>query len=380
MEDSGSLNDWRWNGKVALITGVGGQDGSYISEFLLSKGYKIRGIVRRASWPNTKRIDHLLKMFEEKQGKTEDSPFFLLYGDLSDALTIRTILEKIKPDEIYNLGSQSHVGISFNSPESTFNFNTLGPLRILESIRDMKLKCRYYQASSSEMFGISPPPQNEETPMLPQSPYGISKLAAFHLTKLYRTAYGLFASNGILFNHESPRRGPNFVTKKVTGIISDIVVGERDKLILGNLDAKRDWGYAKEYVPMMWKILQQDEPGDYVISTRETHTVKDFVKEAFDLVGLNWKDYVVTDDSFKRPAEVPALLGDCTKSEKVLGWKPKTKFKELVKLMMAADLKDRLKKAGIITIEETNRDDDFYIQKAKELSKNLKPSKHERKA
>jgi len=366
------LKNWSWNGKVALITGIGGQDGSYLAEFLLSKGYKVRGIVRRSSWPNTMRIDHL-DIFDEKYGKTFESPFYLLYADLADAISLRTVLEGIKPDEVYNIGAQSHVGISFNNPESTINFNSLGPLRILDAIKDMKLNCRYYQASSSEMFGISPPPQNENTPMMPQSPYGIAKLAAYHLTKVYRNAYGLFACNGILFNHESPRRGLNFVTKKITGAIADIVVGNKDKLVLGNLDAMRDWGYAKEYVEMMWKMLQQEKPDDYVISTRETHTVKDFVQEGFNMVGLEWKDYVITSVHYKRPAEVPALLGDCSKAEKLLDWKPKTKFKDLIKLMLAADLKDRMEKKGLLQYSETTKEDNFYIEMAKKLAQNLKP-------
>ena len=366
------FKNWKWNEKVALITGIGGQDGSYLAEFLLSKGYKVRGIVRRASWPNTRRIDHL-DIFDEKYGKTSNSPFYLLYGDLADAISIRTILEEVKPDEIYNIGAQSHVGISFNNPESTFNFNALGPLRILDAIRDMKLNCKYYQASSSEMFGISPPPQNEETLMLPQSPYGIAKLAAYHLTRIYRKAYGIFAANGILFNHESPRRGLNFVTKKITGAIADILVGKKDKLVLGNLEAKRDWGYAKEYVQMMWKILQQEDAGDYVISTRETHTIREFVEEAFNMVGLNWRDFVLTSSLYKRPADVPALLGDCSKAEEQLGWKPQIKFKELINLMLASDIKERLEESGLIPVERNPREEGFYIEKARELAKKLKP-------
>ena len=366
------LKNWRWNGKVALITGIGGQDGSYLAEFLLSKGYKVRGIVRRASWPNTKRIDHL-DIFDEKYGKTHDSPFYLLYGDLADAISLRTILGLIKPNEFYNLGAQSHVGISFDNHESTINYNSLGPLRILDAIKDMKIPCKYYQASSSEMFGISPPPQNEETIMLPQSPYGIAKLAAYHITKMYRDAHGLFACNGILFNHESPRRGLNFVTKKITGSVADIIVGQKDKIVLGNLDATRDWGYAKEYVEMMWKILQQEKPNDYVIATKEAHSVKEFLEETFNLVGLNWKDYVITSTSYHRPAEVPALLGDPSKAERLLEWKPKTKFKELVKIMLAHDIKEKLESTGIIPISNIKRDNDFYIEKARELAKNLKP-------
>ena len=357
------IQNWKWNGKIALITGIGGQDGSYLAEFLLSKGYKVRGIIRRASYPNTKRIDHI-DVFDEKYGKTFDSPFFLLYADLADAISLRNVLEKIRPDELYNIGAQSHVGISFENPESTINYNALGPLRILDAIRDMKLNCRYYQASSSEMFGISPPPQNEETIMLPQSPYGIAKLSAFHLTRMYRKAYGLFACNGILFNHESPRRGVNFVTRKITLGIAKILSGESENLVLGNLDAMRDWGYSKEYVEMMWRILQHDEPDDFVISTKETHTIRDFVEEAFNLVELNWKDYVISSSSYKRPAEVPALLGDSSKAERILGWEPKVKFRELLKLMLASDIKERFEMAGIIPLK-TKEKDDFYLDKAK---------------
>ena len=743
--------NWRWNGKVVLITGIGGQDGSYLAELLLLKGYKVRGIVRRASWPNTKRIDHL-DVFDPKYGKKDESPFFLLYADLADSVSIRTVLERIRPNEIYNLAAQSHVGISFDNPESTFNYNALGPLRILEAIRDMKLDCKYYQASSSEMFGVSPPPQNENTLMLPQSPYGISKVAAYHITRMYRNAYGIFACNGILFNHEcisenapimvrkkdskiisirrikdirkprskggniqqwilndleiwdgedfvslncitaskrkkedenfhcktintrhgiieitnhhnmldenknklkskdvqigtrllhkefpeqkeisilskeealflgmmigdgyvsedgkgqftnnnqevrellikiwtkialgsvtirsfkteygkatqtklngnsnylklirkeiytndgfkkipdrilnankeiklaflsgynitdglksnpcvyefknfktnsillaqgllflikqttkqdynisfekkegrygyysvnllspnnslekqkrienliindlsqreiyrqtgisrtfirkvqdgeqiqiqhhlskqksevknffyhgqqpewvfdietgsgelmagvgttvianSPRRGLNFVTRKITFGIAKIIVGEDKKLVLGNLNAMRDWGFAKEYVEAMWKIMQLDKPQDIVISTRETHTVKEFVEEAFGLLDLDWREFVETSESYKRPAEVPALLGDSTKAEKLINWKPKTKFKELVKMMLAEDLKEKMFEQGYLGYEDRNKDHDYYLEKAKELVKN----------
>lgn len=364
------LKVWKWNGKIALITGIGGQDGSYLSEFLLSKGYKVRGIVRRASFPNTKRIEHLLTI-EEKYGKIEDSPFYLLYADLADGISIRNVLEKTKPNEIYNLGAQSHVGISFDNPESTINYNALGPLRILESIRAMKLNCKYYQASSSEMFGISPPPQNEETSMQPQSPYGIAKLAAFHLTKMYRNAYGIFACNGILFNHESPRRGLNFVTRKVTKGLAEIVTGKRRKIILGNLDARRDWGFSKEYVEAMWQILQQEKPDDFVIATRETHTVREFIQEAFSILELNWEDFVEVSDKYKRPVEVPALLGDPSKAENVLKWVPKTKFKDLVRMMIASDLKERFIEEGIMQNNNENDTLEFYIEKGRELAKNL---------
>lgn len=341
--------------KVALITGIGGQDGSYLAEFLLEKGYKVRGIIRRSSLPNTDRIEHLIKKYQNFKASNEDDiPFLVKYADLMDGNSLREIIEKFKPDEIYNLGAQSHVGISFQTPESTIQFNTLGPLRILEAIRQSKLKCKYYQASSSEMFGISPPPQSEDTPMLPQSPYGISKLAAYHLTRLYRNAYGLFACSGILFNHESPRRGHNFVTKKITQELARIIVGEIEKISLGNLDAKRDWGYAKDYVEGMWLMLQQDKPDDYVLATGETHSVREFVEKTaetldFDLVwkgkGVNekgidkksGKTIVEVSEAYFRPAEVELLLGDSSKAKRKLKWKPRTKFEELAKIMAEAD-------------------------------------------
>ena len=366
------VDEFNWNEKTALITGITGQDGSYLAELLLSKGYKVRGIVRRASHEgSTKRIDHL-DVYDDKYGKTKDSPFYLQYADLSDSTSIRNILEEFRPDEVYNIAAQSHVKISFDNPESTLNFNALGPLRILDAIRDMKIPCRYYQASSSEMFGISPPPQNEGTPMLPQSPYGISKLAAFHLTRMYRNAYGLHATNGILFNHESPRRGVNFVTRKITRGLAAIVTDRREKLQLGNLDAKRDWGYAKEYVEAMWLMLQQNKPDDYVIGTEETHTVREFLDETFKVVGLDWKKYVDITDHFKRPADVPALLANPSKAKKVLGWEAKTKFTDLVKLMVASDLKDYMEKSGNLPITSLSMPDDFYIEKGKELAKKLK--------
>jgi len=355
--------------KIAFITGIGGQDGSYLAEFLLNKGYKVRGIIRRGSLPNTKRIEHLIQKYQHLSASDDDSSQLIIkYADLIDANSIREMIEKFKPDEIYNLGAQSHVGISFENAESTLNINTLGPLRILETLRQMKSKCKYYQASSSEMFGASSPPQSESTPMLPQSPYGISKLAAYHLTRLYRNAYGLYAANGILFNHESPRRGYNFVTKKITKELAKIVVGEIDKITLGNLDAKRDWGFSGEYVQAMWAILQQPTPDDYVIATDETHTVRDFLKEAFSILGLDYEKFLVISDQYKRPAEVPALLGDSTKARRILGWEPKVKFKELTKMMVIADLKEKLEEAGLIPIEKgVKREDEYYIEKAKDL-------------
>lgn len=360
--------------KVALITGIGGQDGSYLAEFLIEKGYKVRGIIRRSSNPNTLRFYHLIKKYGEI--KSPDSIFYSQYADMTDASSIRAILEEFKPDEIYNLAAQSHVGISFQNPISTFEINALGTLKLLDAVRDMGLKCKFYQASSSEMFGISPPPQNEKTPFLPQSPYGISKVAAYHLTRMYRNAYGMFTSNGILFNHESPRRGFNFVTKKITQEVSKIVVGESDRIVLGNLDAKRDWGFSGEYIQAMWKILQLDNPGDFVISTGETHTVRDFLREVCALVNLDYRDYLVTDDKFKRPAEVPALLGDSTKARKVFKWEPKVKFKELAKMMLVADLKQKLEENGLVPIDTGSyKGDEFYLEKAREMTKSLKRRK-----
>ena len=321
--------------KKALITGVGGQDGSYLSELLLKKGYKVHGVVRRASYPNTQRIDHL---FREHDERDPESMFKVTYCDLSDVSSIRNVLETVEPDEIYNLASQSHVGISFITGESTMDINGIGPFRILDTLRQMGANVKYYQASSSEMFGVSPPPQNEETPFLPQSPYGIAKVAAFYVTKMHRIAYGMFASNGILFNHESPRRGLNFVTRKITLAISQLLNGEIDKIYLGNLDAKRDWGFSGDYVKAMWMILQHDKPDDFVVATEETYTVREFLMETFGILNLDWQDFVQIESRYKRPAEVPVLLGNAAKARRVLGWKPKIKFKELCRMMLEADL------------------------------------------
>ena len=357
--------------KTALITGIGGQDGSYLAELLLSKGTKVRGIVRRSSNHNTDRIYHLMKKYGEK--KYKDSLFYLQYADLTDASSIRSILDEFQPDEIYNLAAQSHVGVSFNNPISTFDINALGSLRILDAIREMKLNCKYYQASSSEMFGSSPPPQNENTPFMPQSPYGVSKVAAYNTTRMYRNAYGIFASNGILFNHESPRRGINFVTRKITLGIAKILIGEEKIITLGNLDAKRDWGFSKEYVEAIWKILQLPNPDDFVIATEETHSIRDFLREAFLLVGLNYKDFLIISDQYIRPADVPALLGDSTKARKVLDWRPKVKFKKLIHMMLAADIKIKFEESGIVPVDPQNRNsDDFYIEKGIELAQKLK--------
>jgi GDPmannose 4,6-dehydratase len=318
-------------GKRALIFGITGQDGSYLAELLLGKGYEVHGVIRRASSFNTGRIDHLIE-----QG---DIPFALHYGDVTDGSSVNSVIAKTRPDEIYNLAAQSHVKVSFEIPEFTTQVDALGSLRILEAIRSSSGGIRYYQAGSSEMFGkVLEVPQRESTPFNPQSPYAMSKVYAHNMVQLYRNAYLLHASNGILFNHESPRRGNTFVTHKITRAVTEIVRGRRHELVLGNLDAKRDWGYAPEYVEAMWLILQQEKPGDYVIATGEMHTVREFVQEAFDYVGLDWNKYVRTDERYYRPAEVDQLLGDATRAKSILGWEPKVKFKELVKIMIDADM------------------------------------------
>lgn len=324
--------------KKALITGVTGQDGSYLAELLLGKEYEVHGVMRRASTFNTARIEHLYQ-----DPHIEGVRFFLHYGDLADANTIRKLIYKIHPDEIYNLGAQSHVRVSFDIPEYTANITGLGTLRILEAIKDYEhetgAKVKFYQASSSELFGDAPAPQNEETPFLPRSPYGIAKLFAFHTVKNYREAYGIFAVNGILFNHESPRRGETFVTRKITKSIADILAGKADKVYLGNLDAKRDWGYAPEYVDAMYRMVQHHIPEDFVIATGETHTVREFVEEVFKRAGLDWKKHIEIDRRYMRPTEVDVLRGDASKAKRELGWEPKIKFADLVKIMVDADIK-----------------------------------------
>jgi GDPmannose 4,6-dehydratase len=337
--------------KKALITGITGQDGSYLAELLLEKGYEVYGIVRRTSTFTTDRIDHIFQDPHEKKARLK-----LIYGDLSDASVITKILADVKPDEVYNLAAQSHVRVSFDIPEYTGDVTAIGSLRILEAIRFLGLKTRYYQASSSEMFGmVQAIPQNEDTPFYPRSPYAVAKLYAHWITKNYRESYGIYACSGILFNHESPRRGETFVTRKITQAVAHIKAGLQDKLYLGNLDSKRDWGYAKEYVEAMWLMLQQDEPEDYVIATNETHTIKEFLEEAFSHVGLNWKDYVEFDPKYLRPAEVDLLIGDYSKAKKQLDWEPKTKFKELVKIMVDADVDDLAKKqAGIVSVRNSD--------------------------
>ncbi len=323
----------------ALITGITGQDGSYLAELLLSKGYEVHGVMRRASTFNTGRIEHIYK-----DTHTKDVKFFLHHGDLSDANTIRKLIYKVQPDEIYNLGAQSHVRVSFDIPEYTANITGVGVLRMLEAVKDFEehtgKKVKFYQASSSEMFGAAPPPQNEETPFYPRSPYGIAKVLAFHTTRNYREAYGIFAVNGILFNHESERRGETFVTRKITRGIARILAGLDTKIYLGNLEAKRDWGYAPEYVEAMWKMLQQKEPEDYVIGTGVAHTIKEFVEKAFRHVGIsNWQDYVEIDKRYYRPTEVNYLLADTRKAKEKLGWEAKTKLDDLIKIMLRHDLK-----------------------------------------
>ena len=338
--------------KKALITGITGQDGSYLAELLLEKGYQVHGIIRRSSSFNTGRIDHLYA-----DPKIRDIKFFLHYGDLSDSSNITRLLEKIKPDEIYNLGAQSHVRVSFDIPEYTADIDGIGTLRILDAIRDSKIKTKFYQASSSELYGeVCETPQKETTPFYPRSPYACAKLYAYWITVNHRESYDMFACNGILFNHESPRRGETFVTKKITRGLARILSGKHDCIHLGNLDAKRDWGYAKDYVEGMWLMLQQKKPDDYVLATGETHSVREFIEEAVKLLGIDliWKGkglkevgidkktkkiIIRIDSRYFRPAEVDVLLGDPTKARKKMRWKAKTTFKELVKIMLEEDLK-----------------------------------------
>ncbi len=320
--------------KKALITGITGQDGSYLADLLLEKGYEVHGIIRRASTFNTSRIDHLYQ-----DPHVHGSRLFLHYGDLSDSLNLTRLIDRVCPEEIYHLGAQSHVRVSFDIPENTGDVTGLGTIRILEAIRETKAPARFYQASSSEMFGkVQAVPQTETTPFWPRSPYGVAKVYAYWATVNYRESYGLHASNGILFNHESPRRGETFVTRKVTRAVAAIKKGLQKELYMGNLDAKRDWGYAKEYVEGMWRMLQQPEPDDYVLATNETHTVQELCEVAFAHAGLDWKEHVKFDARYERPAEVELLIGDPAKAEAKLGWKPKTLFKELTELMVDADI------------------------------------------
>lgn len=320
--------------KKALITGITGQDGSYLADLLLEKGYEVHGIIRRASTFNTSRIDHLYQ-----DPHVNGVRLFLHYGDLSDSLNLTRLIDRIQPEEIYHLGAQSHVRVSYDIPEYTGDVVALGTIRILEAIREAKVKARFYQASSSEMYGkVQAVPQTETTPFWPRSPYAVAKVYAYWATVNYRESYGMHATNGILFNHESPRRGETFVTRKITRAVARIKLGLQKELYLGNLDAKRDWGYAKEYVEGMWRMLQQPEGDDYVLATNETHSVREFCEVAFAHVGLNWQDFVKYDARYERPAEVDLLIGDASKAKTKLGWVPQTTFEGLTKLMVDADL------------------------------------------
>jgi len=334
--------------KRALITGITGQDGSYLADFLLGKDYEVHGIIRRASTFNTARIDHLYQ-----DPHVNGVRLFLHYGDLADSVNLVKLIYRLQPDEIYHLGAQSHVRVSFDIPEYTADVTGIGTIRILEAIREAGVKTRFYQASSSEMFGkVQEVPQTERTPFWPRSPYGVAKVFAHWATVNYRESYGLHASNGILFNHESPRRGETFVTRKISRSVARIKCGLDKSLFLGNLDARRDWGYAPEYVQGMWLILQQDRPDDYILATNETHSVREFVELAFERVGLDWKEYVKHDARYERPAEVDLLIGDASKAKKLLNWEPQVRFEELVRIMVDADLAliesqyDRTRKPG----------------------------------
>jgi len=317
----------------ALVTGITGQDGSYLAEFLLSKGYEVHGLIRRSSTFNTDRIDHLYKDFHDPEAR-----MYLHYGDLSVSSHLHKLIYDIRPDEIYHLGAQSHVRVSFDMPEYTGDITGLGTLRMLEAIRKTGVQAKFYQASSSEMFGAASPPQNEMTPFEPQSPYAAAKVYAYYTVKNYRKAYNIFAVNGILFNHESPRRGETFVTRKITRAATRIKLGLQEKLYLGNLEAKRDWGFAGDYVETMWLMLQQDKADDYVIATGETHSVCEFAQKAFEKLGLDYEKYIAIDERYFRPTEADVLLGDSTKAQKELGWKPKVGFDELIDMMVEADL------------------------------------------
>lgn len=321
--------------KKALITGITGQDGSYLAELLLSKGYEVHGLIRRASTFNTRRIDHI---YHDPHGNGQKVNLLLHYGDLTAIDTLLEVIYNVRPDEIYNLGAQSHVRVSFDMPEYTGEVTGMGTIRILDALRRSGSNARFYQASSSEMYGGAKPPQNEDTPLEPRSPYAAAKVYAYWITRNYREAYNIFACNGILFNHESPRRGETFVTRKITRALASIVAGKQKHLYLGNLDSRRDWGYAPEYVEAMWLMLQQDAPGDYVIGTGEAHTVREFLDEAFGYVGLDWNQYVRIDPRYFRPTEVDYLLSDASRAESFLGWKPKVCFRDLVRIMVDADM------------------------------------------
>jgi GDPmannose 4,6-dehydratase len=335
--------------KKALVTGITGQDGSYLTELLLSKGYLVYGIIRRSSSFNTARIDHIYQDPHDPNPKMR-----LMYGDLNDASSLNKIIRTVQPDEIYNLGAQSHVRVSFDVPEYTGEITALGAIRLLEAIRETGVKTKFYQASSSEMFGNAPSPQNEQTPFQPRSPYGVAKLYAHWMTINYREAYDLFACTGILFNHESPRRGETFVSRKITKAAARIKLGLQQKLFLGNLDAKRDWGYAADYMEAVWLMLQQDQADDYVIATGETHSVRDFLNEAFGHIGLDWQKHVEIDPRYYRPTEVDLLLGDASKARRKLDWQPKVGFKDLVRKMIDADLQTESTRASDPSIERNH--------------------------
>ncbi|WP_341924220.1 GDP-mannose 4,6-dehydratase [Nocardioides psychrotolerans] len=334
--------------KKALITGITGQDGSYLAELLLGKGYEVHGLIRRASTFNTARIDHLYQDPHDPAAR-----LFLHYGDLSDGARLVTLMHEIEPDEVYNLAAQSHVRVSFDEPEHTGDTTGVGAMRLLEAVRMAGIQCRYYQASSSEMFGATPPPQHEETPFYPRSPYGAAKVYAYWVTRNYREGYGMFAVNGILFNHESPRRGETFVTRKVTRAVARIQAGMDDYVYMGNLDSVRDWGYAPEYVEGMWRMLQADEPDDFVLATGGNFTVRDFVVTAFEHAGLDWEKHVKFDERYLRPTEVDALVGDAGKAERILGWKPQVQTDELARIMVDADI-EALKHEGAHWIDSVN--------------------------
>jgi len=319
--------------KIALITGITGQDGSYLAELLLAKGYTVHGLIRRASEFHTQRLDHLYQ-----DPHDPDTRLFLYYGDLSDSSQLTNLFYEVRPEEVYHLGAQSHVRVSFDMPDYTGDITGLGTVRLLEAIRKSGVQCRLYQASSSEMFGDAPAPQNEQTPFRPRSPYAIAKLFAYWMVRNYREGYGLFACNGIMFNHESPRRGETFVTRKITRAIAGIVAGRQQKLFLGNLDACRDWGYAPEYVEGMWRMLQHETPDDLVFGTGEAHSVQEFVEEAFGYMNLDWREYVTMDARYLRPTEVPLLRADPSAAKRRLGWEPRVTFQELVRIMVDADL------------------------------------------
>ena len=320
--------------KKAIITGITGQDGSYLAELLLSKGYEVHGLIRRSSTFNTDRIDHIYQDPHEQNQR-----LVLHYADLTDGSRLVTLLNEIQPDEVYNLAAQSHVRVSFDEPEYTGDVTGLGTIRLLEAIRALGLTTRFYQASSSEMFGATPPPQNEDTPFYPRSPYGVAKVYSFWITKNYREAYGLFATNGILFNHESPRRGDTFVTRKITRAVARIAAGEQSELFMGNLDSVRDWGYAPEYVDAMWRMLQHDTPEDFVVATNTAFTVRDFLELSFGHVGLDWEKYVKFDERYIRPTEVDSLIGDPTKAKDLLGWEAKVHTPRLAQIMVDADVR-----------------------------------------